>query len=71
MVVGPGVVDVVAVVGAGVTTAKARKTIYILDGMRKRQHFKLPRQNAKTFFHMLSTVRSVFFLPIVIAYLRK
>ena len=38
VVVGPGVVDVVAVVGAGVTTAKARKTIYILDGKRKRQH---------------------------------
>ena len=37
VVVGPDVVDVVVVVGAGVTTAKARKTIYILDGKRRRQ----------------------------------
>ena len=38
MVVGPGVVEVVVVGGAGVTTAKPRKRIYILDGKRKRQH---------------------------------
>ena len=37
VVVGPGVVEVVVVGGAGVTTAKPRKTIYILDGKRKRQ----------------------------------